>query len=829
MFKRNNNGIIFKSMAFLLIVMAALALMPLGVISSANAETIEENNIDNLAFEAISNNYELFMSGTAVDGGGYTTFSSYDAYVLMKAGVDISKWVYDGESFYESVINLIDKSIINENTSLQSSAKRVAQDYIAAKIMGENERALKLIEILKARQSETGEIDKGLYSMYSNLPAYDLLALDGLSESGLNVDNAVRYVLSNKDETGAYPKENADYWIINDFMSTSQAVRVLVDAENSTTVTSSAIQFAINEGMSWLKNNQNEDGSYVAGYDDKVSDTSEIIFTAIKMGEDPSTYLSSSGKSPIDYMKYDALTDVGFGNLGSTTWALNAYIQMGATVSAEKISDLSRDDSLTTPLPILSYKVQVAVIGKSGDVLFGPKNVSVSADDEFEGTAMSALDATGLDWQFGDTFGFVEEIDGENNSGNNGWMYAVNGRVPNVTAVNKPVNSGDKILWWYSTSAMEGAPDWPSTIIAASDAAFIEETINMLKSYNNKIQDKNLVLNQEDRMSDSEAQKISKELESNKSSMNLKYEGKETAYNDGEISILMEKNVLDKNTTITAEELNANLNPAQFAVKINSSVYEFGPDGTKFNYPVTISIKVAISEDTDIHRLTAAYFDDENNKWVAMPCVIDAENGMITFETDHFTKFAVIETEKRIIFEDVNDSISWAKDAIEILAGREIISGTGNGFEPLRPITRAEFIKIIIEALDYKTIGSTDNIFSDVDESKWFADYVEAAYRNNLIKGDQDGKFRPNDSISRYEIAVILSRLNVDGNIKDLNINFDDASEVPSWAHEGIKFVVSEKLMNGYEDNTFKGSKPMTRAEVAAVTYRYLNSSLIHD
>jgi hypothetical protein len=829
MFIRNNKGIIFKSISLLLIVMAALALMPLGVMSAASAETIETNNIDNLAFEAISNNYELFISGTAVDGGGYTTFSSYDAYVLIKAGVDISKWVYDGESFYESVIKLIDKSIINENTSLQSSAKRVAQDYLAAKIMGEDEKALQLIEILKARQSETGEIDKGLYSMYSNLPAYDMLALDGLSESGLNIDNAVRYVLSNKDETGAYPKENADYWIINDFMSTSQAVRVLIAAENSTTVTSSAIQLAINDGMSWLKSNQNEDGSYVAGYDDKVSDTSELICTAIKLGEDPSTYLSSSGKSPIDYMKNNALTDEGFGNVGSTTWALNAYIQMGAAVSAEKISDLSRGESSTTPLPILSYKVQVAVIGKSGDVLFGPRSVSVSADDEFEGTAMSALDATGLDWQFGDTFGFVEEIDGERNSGNNGWMYAVNGKVPNVTAVNKSVSSGDEILWWYSTSAMEGAPDWPTTATAAAEAAYIEETINMLKSYKTKIQDENLVLNQEDRMSDAEAQKISEELENNKSSMTLKYEGKDTAYNDGEISILMEKNVLDKNATITAEELSSNHNPKQFAVKINSSVYEFGPDGTKFNYPVTIGIKVAISENTDIKRLTAAYFDDENNKWVAIPCVIDAENGIITFETDHFTKFAVIETEKRITFEDVNDSVSWAKDAIEILAGREIISGTGNGFEPLRSITRAEFIKIMIKALDYKIEGTTGNIFSDVDQSRWFAGYVEAAYRNNLIKGDQDGKFRPNDSISRYEIAVILSRLNEEKNIENLNINFDDASEVPAWAHEGIKFVVSEKLMNGYEDNTFKGSKPMTRAEVAAVIYRYLNSSLRQD
>ena len=828
MFNKKNNRTISKTLAFLMIVIAAMLFMPFNVIPMVSAEateTSETDNINNLAYEAVKSSYDVYMSGTAVDGGGYTTFSSYDAYVLMKSGVDISKWIYDGESFTERVIKLIDASITNENTALQSSAKRVAQDFLAAKIMGEDEKAFLLLNILKERQTETGELDSGLYSMYSNLPAYDLLTREvGFNESGLNADNALIYVFSNKDETGAYPKENADLWIMNDFMATAQAVRILDATEKSIAVTSSsAIQAAITDGVTWLRNNQQEDGSFIAGWDDALTDTSEMIYTAKVLGEDISQWVSASGNSPLDYLINSAFVDGTFGNISSTTWALDAYLQLGAYVSSDSVIGVKNDN-----IVVNSFKVKVVVIGKDGEVIYGPKSVSVLSNDEFKGTAMSALDATGLDWEFDGTYGFVEVIDGQRNSGNNGWMYAVNGRVPNVSAINKTVNSGDEVLWWYSTSAMEGAPEWPSSAAAASAAIAVknEETIEMLESYSNKIKAENTVLNLNNKMTAARAQKIVEELSKNKSLFSLEYKGETTVYDDGEISILLNEDVLDKNTTITAKELDENYNPKQFAVNINSSVYEFGPDGTKFNSPVTISIKVALDDNTDIERLTAAYFDEENNKWVTIPCVIDAESGLVVFRTDHFTKFAVIEKEKRVNFEDVGDSISWAKDAIEILAGKEIINGTGNGFEPHRAITRAEFIKIITDALGYTGESSTGSTFSDVDKSQWFAVYVERAYSNNLIKGDADGKFRPNDSISRYEIAVILNRLDVNKeSLGNFSLSFEDASNVPDWAYEGVGFAVMEKLMNGYEDNTFKGLKPMTRAEVATVTFRYLNLS----
>ncbi len=127
---------------------------------------------------------------------------------------------------------------------------------------------------------------------------------------------------------------------------------------------------------------------------------------------------------------------------------------------------------------------------------------------------------------------------------------------------------------------------------------------------------------------------------------------------------------------ITIKEIE-NEEVKDFSVKIGSSIYDFGPDGTKFDKPVTISLKVAIDEKVDLNHLTVAWFDEVKGEWIPVPSAIDLKTGMATIQIDHFTKFALIETVPRKSFEDVGVDVAWAKDAIEVLAGKHIITGTG--------------------------------------------------------------------------------------------------------------------------------------------------------
>lgn len=101
------------------------------------------------------------------------------------------------------------------------------------------------------------------------------------------------------------------------------------------------------------------------------------------------------------------------------------------------------------------------------------------------------------------------------------------------------------------------------------------------------------------------------------------------------------------------------------------------------------------------------------------------------------------------IFTDITEEFEFAKKAIQHLYSRGIIEGVGNNiYAPEREFTRAQFCKIMVEALGYEKV-KYKGAFTDVKETDWFADYVQTAYEHGLFDGYGDGSFRPNQPINR--------------------------------------------------------------------------------
>lgn len=116
------------------------------------------------------------------------------------------------------------------------------------------------------------------------------------------------------------------------------------------------------------------------------------------------------------------------------------------------------------PAPV-GCQVGVAVVGKNGELLFGPATVTVRPDNRWGVTALGALDATGLPYATKPTWpDFVDAIAGQANSGMAGWMYAVNGEVPMHMADKHPVKTGDRVIWWYSRSMSQPPPRWEDLV-----------------------------------------------------------------------------------------------------------------------------------------------------------------------------------------------------------------------------------------------------------------------------------------------------------------------------------------------------------------------------
>jgi hypothetical protein len=109
--------------------------------------------------------------------------------------------------------------------------------------------------------------------------------------------------------------------------------------------------------------------------------------------------------------------------------------------------------------------VAVAVVGREGELLFGPAEVSIAPDNPWGATALGALEATGLPYQLSARFPeLVEAVAGQRNQGASGWMYQVNGEVPMAPAGKKTVAPGDRIIWWYSRDLGQAPPTWEELI-----------------------------------------------------------------------------------------------------------------------------------------------------------------------------------------------------------------------------------------------------------------------------------------------------------------------------------------------------------------------------
>ena len=167
------------------------------------------------------------------------------------------------------------------------------------------------------------------------------------------------------------------------------------------------------------------------------------------------------------------------------------------------------------------------------------------------------------------------------------------------------------------------------------------------------------------------------------------------------------------------------------------------------------------------------------------------------------------------IFSDISNTF-WAYDSIMKLTGNSIISGyPDNTFRPNNNIKREELCKIIAVANGFTASGKTS--FSDVDDSAWYSEYVNALYENGIIKGISETEFGVGNNVSRQDLAVIIYRLyQKKGNvISGEKTDFADYAEISDYAKEAVAKLGNAKIINGRGNNLFAPNDYATRAEVA--------------
>ena len=166
----------------------------------------------------------------------------------------------------------------------------------------------------------------------------------------------------------------------------------------------------------------------------------------------------------------------------------------------------------------------------------------------------------------------------------------------------------------------------------------------------------------------------------------------------------------------------------------------------------------------------------------------------------------------------------WAESVITQWQSKGLIQGYEDGtFKPGNTITRAEFVTLMNNAKGFWSEGSIN--FSDVKNGSWFYSAVARAVAAGYVKGYSDGSFKPNNTITRAEAAVMIA------NTAKLSANeagaycFTDIGSIPAWARGSVGAVVAAGYMTGYPDGSFYANASISRAEAVSSLNRMLGGT----
>ena len=180
-------------------------------------------------------------------------------------------------------------------------------------------------------------------------------------------------------------------------------------------------------------------------------------------------------------------------------------------------------------------------------------------------------------------------------------------------------------------------------------------------------------------------------------------------------------------------------------------------------------------------------------------------------------------------FSDVSES-DWFAEPVQYAVDNGLMNGVGGDrFAPNDPTTRAMIVTILYR-VEGEPVVEGEPPYSDTAARAWYIYPVMWAKDNDIVKGYEDGTFKPDAEITREQFATILYRYaqykGYDVSVgEDTNIlSFNDALQVSDWANAAVCWAVGAGLMNGDDKGNLLPQNSATRAQAAALFQRFLEN-----
>ncbi|QNK60218.1 S-layer homology domain-containing protein [Paenibacillus sp. PAMC21692] len=235
----------------------------------------------------------------------------------------------------------------------------------------------------------------------------------------------------------------------------------------------------------------------------------------------------------------------------------------------------------------------------------------------------------------------------------------------------------------------------------------------------------------------------------------------------------------------------------------------------------TIVLPTEVNSDS----ATGLLYEAATGEFSFVPATFGNENGKktATLYRNGNSIYAVANVSKS--FSDLGNH--WAKADIELLASKLIVNGVKEGiFAPDQTITRAEFSALLVRALALPGDAASAAVFTDVKGTAWYAGAVGAAVKAKLANGFDEGTFRPNEPITREQMAVLVSKAILaagKSSPKTASLApFSDQAKISTWAKEAVGQSVEAGIVTGTDKGAFEPGANATRAQAAVMLKRLL-------
>lgn len=167
-------------------------------------------------------------------------------------------------------------------------------------------------------------------------------------------------------------------------------------------------------------------------------------------------------------------------------------------------------------------------------------------------------------------------------------------------------------------------------------------------------------------------------------------------------------------------------------------------------------------------------------------------------------------------FKDVASG-KWYTDAVQYCYDKGYVGGyEDQTFRPDNKLTRAEMAVIMNKKLGLKSADK--NSFKDVASGKWYTDPILHCVKAGVMTGYSDTQFGTNDTLTREQGAVILAKA---FNVAKASgrTTFSDDISISNWAVESVKAMAAKGMISGVGDNKFAPKTPLTRAQMCQIIY----------